>query len=388
MAKTQSTKLKIDYRGGKLQFGLHKPTGQYRKKYKGHTLYLGADPDGVLDQWLDKTDQFDSEASEKFDPASNDLTVKQLCDVFLFNKEQKVATGELAPATFRGYHQHGKLIAKFFGRSTRVADLKPNDFVRLKAHFAKPKPQKLNGKTNKKAKSSLSLQSLRTYIRTTKVFFNYAVDEEMIDRVPWTKSTFDMPTQKAVDKQAAKAQPKQATREEIMAIMAVSNDTWKALLLLAINSGSGNTDCAILKWSDIKADGWVSTPRNKTSKPRRFKLWPETQEALDKLKRYDDGLVFHGRQGGDYLPKGKTDQISRIFTRLAEKADVKRKNLSFYSLRHTFQNVADNHLDFPATQRVMGHANRDISDYYRGKISDERLEAVCEFVRKWLFSAC
>jgi integrase len=193
-----------------------------------------------------------------------------------------------------------------------------------------------------------------------------------------------MPTQKAVQKQRAKRLPRQATREEIKAVTAVSNDTWNALILFAINSGSGNMDSALLRWADIK-DCWINSPRNKTSKPRRFKLWPETIKAMEKLRRYDDGLVFHGRQGGDYIPKSKTDQISRIFTELAVKAKVKRQNLSFYSLRHTFQTIADEHLDFPAVQRIMGHSSTSISDNYRGKISDARLEAVTDHVRRWLF---
>ncbi len=385
MATAQSTKISIDYKGGKIQFGLHQPTGQYRKKYKGHTLYLGSEPDSVLRQWLDKTDQMDTELSTSVHLAADTLTVKQLCDLMLANKDEKVATGELAKATFRGYLVHGKLITKFFGRDTLISSLTPSDFERLKSHFARPKPQKRLGRIIKQKKSNLSLETLRTYIRITKVFFNYAVDAEILDRVPWNKSTFQMPSQKSVDKQQAKRLPRQATREEINAVLAIANDTWKALILLAINSGSGNTDCALLKWSDIKGDGWVNTPRNKTSKPRRFKLWPETLESFNKLDRYEDGLVFHGRQSGDYIPKGKTDQISRIFMELTVKANINRQNLSFYSLRHTFQNVADDHLDFPATMRVMGHGKREISDVYRGKISDQRLEAVTEHVRRWLF---
>jgi hypothetical protein len=33
----------------------------------------------------------------------------------------------------------------------------------------------------------------------------------------------------------------------------------------------------------------------------------------------------------------------------------------------------------------MGHSSTSISDNYRGKISDARLEAVTDHVRRWLF---
>ena len=83
MAKTKCTKLTVDYRGGKLQFGIHPPTGQYRKKYKGHTLYLGAKPDGVLDQWLAKTDQLEIDLKASAALEGDSVTVKQLCDLHL-----------------------------------------------------------------------------------------------------------------------------------------------------------------------------------------------------------------------------------------------------------------------------------------------------------------
>lgn len=57
----QSSKFRLAHRGGTLRFGLHKPTGQYRKKHKGKNLYLGSDPKGVLSQWLAKTTQHDEE---------------------------------------------------------------------------------------------------------------------------------------------------------------------------------------------------------------------------------------------------------------------------------------------------------------------------------------
>lgn len=95
--------------------------------------------------------------------------------------------------------------------------------------------------------------------------------------------------------------------------------------------------------------------------------------------------MFHGRQGGTYIPKGKTNHVSRRFSNLADQAGVKRDNLTFYSLRHTFQNIADESRDFPAVKFVMGHSGTTMSDNYRGQPSDDRLEAVTETVRRWFF---
>ena len=54
-------------------------------------------------------------------------------------------------------------------------------------------------------------------------------------------------------------------------------------------------------------------------------------------------------------------------------------------MRHTFRTIADETCDFPAILRVMGHSDHTISDHYRERISDERLMAVTEHVREWLF---
>ena len=81
--KEQSSKLTLEYRGGKIQFGLHKPTDQYRKKHKGKTLYLGSSPDGVLDQWLEKTSQHDDELVNTIaQQPIEEMTVERLCNQF------------------------------------------------------------------------------------------------------------------------------------------------------------------------------------------------------------------------------------------------------------------------------------------------------------------
>ena len=67
--------------------------------------------------------------------------------------------------------------------------------------------------------------------------------------------------------------------------------------------------------------------------------------------------------------------------------EVKRLGLSFYSLRHTFQTMAEGARDLAAVQSIMGHApsGSDMSAKYRERVDNERLQAVTEHVRKWLY---
>jgi hypothetical protein len=62
-----------------------------------------------------------------------------------------------------------------------------------------------------------------------------------------------------------------------------------------------------------------------------------------------------------------------------------RKGRGFYTLRRTFRTVADESKDQPAVDYVMGHEDQHIRAVYRQSISNDRLRAVADHVRKWLF---
>ena len=66
---------------------------------------------------------------------------------------------------------------------------------------------------------------------------------------------------------------------------------------------------------------------------------------------------------------------------------IHRKGLSFYSLRRTFRTVASESRDEAAADSIMGHApnQNDMASIYRQRVSDERLRAVVDYVRGWLF---
>jgi integrase len=61
--------------------------------------------------------------------------------------------------------------------------------------------------------------------------------------------------------------------------------------------------------------------------------------------------------------------------------------VGFYTLRHVFRTVADEAGDQPAVDHVMGHESLGMATVYREGISDDRLRAICEHVRRWLFGS-
>ena len=83
----------------------------------------------------------------------------------------------------------------------------------------------------------------------------------------------------------------------------------------------------------------------------------------------------------------KVENLCKTYENDGVETPVKRPGLTFYSLRHTFQTVGEGAKDLAAVQSIMGHAasGSDMSATYRERVDDERLRAVVDHVRKWLF---
>ncbi|HJZ57425.1 MAG TPA: tyrosine-type recombinase/integrase, partial [Gemmataceae bacterium] len=171
----------------------------------------------------------------------------------------------------------------------------------------------------------------------------------------------------------------------------------RAMILLGVNAGFGNGDCAALPLSAVNLEtGWCEFPRPKTGVGRRCPLWPETVEALrvaiTKRPKPADysavGLVFLTYRGTAWVrmgEKSRSDYLSIHFNGLVKKLGLHRSGLGFYTLRHVFRTVADGARDIPAVRSIMGHVDASIDAAYRERIDDARLKAVTDHVRGWLF---
>ena len=72
--------------------------------------------------------------------------------------------------------------------------------------------------------------------------------------------------------------------------------------------------------------------------------------------------------------------------RLLEKTGVARPGLNYYALRHNLETIGGETGDQVAVDAIMGHAppQNDVRGVYRERISDERLKAVTDYVRRRL----
>ncbi len=168
----------------------------------------------------------------------------------------------------------------------------------------------------------------------------------------------------------------------------------RAMILLAINGGLGNTDLALLPIGavDLKG-GWLRYPRAKTAIGRNIPLWPETIDSIRQVLTArpepadpeDAGLLFIGPRGKSYVGKHKGYRVTAETTRVLKKAGIEGR--TFYDHRRTFLTVAEGARDLVAVQAIMGHApaSGDMAAIYRQRVDDERLIAVTDHVHKWLF---
>ncbi len=302
-----------------------------------------------------------------------------LVNHFLTHKRGLLDAGEIIPRTFAQYHDTCSRLIETFGRGSPIDTIVAEDFQRLRAGIAK----------------RLGPVALANEIQRVRSVFKYAFEAGLTDTPPRFGPGFKKPSAKVLRKVRAARGLRMFEREELLGVLAAATPLLKAMILLGVNAGMGNNDCALLPMSGIDLKrGWLVFARPKTGIERRVPLWPETIHALKAVigrrrKPKDsthESLVFIGPRGESFISKNGGYRVANPMIRLLKKAKIARKGLSFYSLRHTFQTVAEGARDLAAVQAIMGHAPAatDMSATYRERIDDARLLAVVNHVHDWL----
>jgi integrase len=356
------------------------PAGYWCKKIRGKLHYFGPwdDPDAALAKYLEQKDDLHAGRTPRADPAS--LTVKDVANAFLNAKKESLEAGGLSPRTWADYRSIMDMLVEGLGKHRSVTGLAPQDFAGLKNKLAKR-----NGP-----------HRMCTVIQVIRCAFKHAYESDLVDRPVRFGPEFKRTSKKTLRQHRARQGPKLFTAEEIRRLIGAAGTQLRVMILLGINCGFGNADCGTLPLSALDLErGWVTYPRPKTGIPRRAALWPETVQALKEAlakrpepkKAEHAGLVFVTKYGLSWSKDDSSGPIGQETRKLLAALGINgRKGLGFYTLRHTFRNVADEAKDQPAADFIMGHEVPHMSSVYRETISDVRLKAVTDHVRAWLFA--
>ena len=360
--------------------------GRWAKKVRGVLYHFGNvkdDPKGeaALNLWLDQKDEL--LAGRKPRPKSDGLTVLDLSTAFLAAKQLQQEAGEITTLTWKDYRATCKWIVAYFGQSRSAADLQPDDFGGFRAELTKGR----------------GLVALGNEIRRTRGAFKYAYDAGLLAAPVRFGPMFKQPSSKALKRlraqQRSEGGGKDFTAAEILKLLRFATPQLKAMILLGVNCGFGNTDCGRLPLSAVDLEnGWISFPRPKTGAPRRCPLWSETKKALrtvlaDRRTPKDPQhaeLVFVTVYCKSFAKSHGCQPISRAFKKLADDCGLGRDRRNFYSLRHVFRTIAGGAKDVEATRHIMGHDESFVEDSYIERIDDSRLLAVANHVHAWLYA--
>ena len=365
------------------------PRRHWCKWMGGKTHYFGPwrmpDPDDEFARAALRRYLAFARAKEESQPVEippSDLTLDIAVNHYLTARDKHVEQGNLSVAQFVMYQEAGKLLIENFGREKLVRDLGPADFDFLRSKL-KGGPVYVGNQ----------IQWIRSIFKWVSEFYGV---------LPRYGGQFNKPSKREV----LRSRRVRVLFEpaEIQKLLKEAGPALRCFILLGINCGFGQTDCAKLAGSQIDwKKGVIAMDRPKTGVQRVCALWPETVKALKGYFRPSDALphLFFITPAGEPWVKehvhrddaGRVDGvtlsdcIAQALTRLSKKIGVPTRG--FYVLRHTFNTIAEGAGDSNALRAIMGHTFDGMNEFYlhldRQPEFMARLRGIADHLHKWLY---
>ena len=237
-------------------------SGQWAKKIRQRLHYFGTwandrKGEAALKKYLAEKD--DLLAGRTPRPKVEGITVAALCNHFLTAKRHLAQTGEISTRTFADYYAVAENVVRAFGKDRLVADLVADDFDRLRRQVARTRGPVGIGN---------EVQRVRT-------IFRYGHEAGLIDSPVRFGPTFKKPGRKVLRLERARRGSKMLEAADIRGILDAAPMPLKAMVLLGINCGFGNSDIHALPLTALDLDnGWMRFPRPKTGIDRRAHSGP------------------------------------------------------------------------------------------------------------------
>ena len=235
--KTSKRKTRSD----KFPLTLH-PTGQYCKKIKGKIYYFGSDKKQALEKYLDQATYLHGHQENLQKPTDDNMTLKQLCDMYLNYQYSKVQTNDLTARHHNDQIGSLKKLKAFIGQHRKIKGISTLDLQNYK---------------RKLQKSYGSVYRLNLHISILKALFHWARKNDILEKIPNIDA---ISRGKIIHQEKFTFNP-----EQIAQLLSVADVKMRAMIWLGLNCGFGCTDCAELRWTDLDlANARVRLPRRKT----------------------------------------------------------------------------------------------------------------------------
>ncbi len=374
------------------------PNGQWCKKIRGRVHFFGVweDPKAALDKYTQQAGDLHAGRKPRADHAGGS-TLKGIANTYLATQFEKAKRDLITPVWFKDCSNAVKAFVSSIGPERVWTDVGPTDF----------------GQYRMQLYDRVGVCAIDRNITIIRSMFKHAYENSLIDQPARFGGQFNKPTQKEQRQNRNERDRLHGKRlfsaKEIRLLLDKAHQPLKAMLLLGINAGFGNTDCAELPIQavDLKK-GVIDYARPKTEVQRLVPLWPETAKALGEVIKGErpkarrpefEDLVFLTVFGNPWKQEsvrvnendgtvkvGRQSAIVLEFGKLLDDLGMKRLGLGFYALRHTFRTWADESHDQHAIHRIMGHTIPGMSGIYVEEINIGRLRAVVNHVRKKVFN--
>lgn len=307
---------------------------------------------------------------EKYAPEDNYISVDQMFDIIIKEKEAKGSYGGAD-----SYRQSLAQISKFHEGKTIHWD--QINYAWLKSFE--------NHYLNKGRKKSTP----GNYLRTLRAVFNEAIKREIISKDIYPFSKFNL------SHLTEPASPSFLNLEEIKTFSKIELEKgsadWKAqqyFLFSFYCRGMNFVDMALLKSTNIKRDR-IIYKRSKTETPSNILINSNIAQILDDFKDFapgKDGFLFpifskENASGPKFIEQRKQAR-KRVNHRIAKLADQHLTldfRLTHGMARHTFANVLrQKSLDTHMIKELMEHKNERTTEIYLGSMGNTLKDNITE----------
>jgi integrase len=282
---------------------------------------------------------------------TDERRVSTLATGYLNHRRQEAERGDLSLKQYDDDRRHVELFRDFL--SVNYPTLAFIDQVSADV---------LNQYRDKQTELCGSNVTLKKRLEGVRKWLAWLVDRNILRELPKDLSSYAKVRLK-------RPKPAFFTVEEIKSIYNQSGDLLKACVLLGLNAGLTQKDCATLTPEMIDFEsGILSRDRNKTGCDQRAKLWPETLAAIRKVGRFDPGkpvlLTATGKPlvSESVKPTGKVVKIDYV-RKLWDRLDLPCTGKSFKHLRKTSADFVERHN--PAlTSLFLAHVEPGVRKHY------------------------